>query len=207
MGPDARTDESDGHVPSDGPVGGTPSDETVEVATSPGTRADRDAEFASFMASAQRDVLHTAWLLVGEAHRAEELAQHALVRTYTAWARARRDPFAYTRRVLVNLRTDTWRRRRREVLVPPEHVPERLVGVDDGLGRRDELATALGRLTTRQRRVVVLRYLLDLPEDEVAADLGVSVGTVKSTASRALAQLRTVMTIPDDRGGSDERSD
>ena len=129
------------------------------------------------------------------------------MRTYTAWARARRDPFAYTRRVLVNLRTDTWRRRRREVLVPPEHIPERLVGVDDGLGRRDELATALGRLTTRQRRVVVLRYLLDLPEDEVAPDLGVSVGTVKSTASRALAQLRTVMTVPDDRGGSDERSD
>ncbi len=56
-------------------------------------------------------------------------------------------------------------------------------------------------LTTRQRRVVVLRYLLDLSEAEVAADLGISVGTVKSTASRALAQLRSVIGGQD--GGAD----
>jgi RNA polymerase sigma factor (sigma-70 family) len=52
------------------------------------------------------------------------------------------------------------------------------------------LAAALGRLTPRQRAVVVLRYVEDLAESEVAAVLDVSVGTVRSTASRALARLR-----------------
>ena len=59
----------------------------------------------------------TAWFLVGNTHHAEDLAQEALARTYAAWSRARRDPLAYTRRVLVNVKTDTWRRRRREVLI------------------------------------------------------------------------------------------
>lgn len=52
---------------------------------------------------------------------------------------------------------------------------------------------ALATLTARQRRVVVLRHLVGLTEREVADDLGVSVGTVKSTASRGLAQLRSVL--------------
>ncbi|HZL02835.1 MAG TPA: sigma factor [Cellulomonas sp.] len=72
------------------------------------------------MARHQRDLLRTAWLLRGDAHRAEELAQQALVRTYAAWSRAGRgDPLAYARRVLVNLRVDTWRRRRRVLVDLP----------------------------------------------------------------------------------------
>ena len=49
---------------------------------------------------------------------------------------------------------------------------------------------ALARLSPQRRRVVVLRYLMDLSEREVADDLNISVGTVKSQASRALAGLR-----------------
>ncbi len=155
------------------------------------SKLSREEGFAAFMAGSQAELLRAAWLLVGEAHRAEELTQQALVRTYGAWPRAQRDPLAYTRRVLVNLRTDNWRRRRREVLMSQESLPDR--GLVDGgaVEQRDELTRALGVLTARQRRVVVLRYLLDLPEAEVAADLGISVGTVKSTASRAFARLRS----------------
>ncbi|GIG34909.1 hypothetical protein Cpa01nite_02900 [Cellulomonas pakistanensis] len=140
--------------------------------------------------------------------------QQALVRTYSRWGHVRqRDPLGYTRRVLANLRVDHWRRRRREVLVPPEDVspdstPLHARSSADRTGDRDQLVRALATLTPRQRRVVVLRHFLDLSEAEVAADLGVSAGTVKSTASRAMAALRTALSLDqtdagDARHGSD----
>lgn len=193
---------------------GAPIDALVEVLPDASTMP-RDEGFAAFMAGSQAELLRTAWLLVGDAHRAEELTQQALVRTYGAWPRARRDPAAYTRRVLVNLRTDTWRRRRREVLMAPEHLPDHGREDDGSVEQRDSLSRVLGVLSARQRRVVVLRYLLDLPEVEVAADLGISVGTVKSTTSRALARLRAELppVAPaagpgqTDRGGDDDQSE
>lgn len=154
----------------------------------------RDEEFTAFVRRHQGDLLRTAWLLVGDAHRAEELTQQALVRTYTAWPRARSgDPLAYARRVLVNLRTDTWRRRRREVLVAPEDLVD---GPQPGrpdaerLADHDVVVRALATLTPRQRRVLVLRHFVGLAEVEVADELGVSVGTVKATTARAIAKLR-----------------
>lgn len=97
---------------------------------------------------------------------------------------------AYTRRVIVNLRTDTWRRRRRETLVPGPGMPDQIAAEDTGVENRDEISRLLDALSSRQRQVVVLRYLLDLPESDVANELNVSIGTVKSTASRALGVLR-----------------
>ena len=157
---------------------------------------DHEAEFAAFMVGAAPALARTAWLLCGDAHQADELVQQALVRTYLAWPRAReRDPLAYARRTLANLRIETWRRRRREVLVDPADVPE--TGGPSAADRhadRDRLVRALAGLTPRQRRIVVLRHFEGLTEQEVATDLGVSVGTVKSTASRSLARLREVLT-------------
>ena len=153
----------------------------------------RDEEFTAFMAEHAAELRRTAWLLVGDAHRAEELAQEALARTYASWGRARQgDPLAYSRRVLANLRIDTWRRRRREVLT--DTVPEgSQAGGQAAADDRDQLARALALLNAKQRRVVVLRHLVGLSEAEVAADLGISVGTVKSSSSRALALLRTAL--------------
>ena len=163
----------------------------------------RDAEFTAFMRAAAPSLARTAWLLCGDTHQADELVQQALVRTYLAWDRAReREPLAYARRVLANQRISTWRRRRREVL--SGGVPER--GVADGQDAqadRDQLLRALALLTPRQRRVVVLRHLEGLSEKEVAADLGVSVGTVKSTASRALQRLREALGDHDDETAPD----
>lgn len=178
------------------PANGRRDDEEHLVVRTVGGRPDPDAEFTTFVREHQATLLRAAWLLVGDAHRAEELAQQALERTYVAWPRVRDgDPLAYTRQILVNLRTDTWRRRRREVLTEPaklaEHSGTRLD--PDRAADRDRLVRALARLTPRQRRVVVLRYLMDLSEAQVAADLEVSLGTVKSTASRALAELRTAL--------------
>jgi len=169
----------------------------------PRRAADRDAEFSTFAVEHGPALVRTAWLLCGDRARAEDLAQQALLRTYLAWARLT-DPAAYARRVVATARIDTWRRHRREVLTDPAELragmgaapvrdarPAHDAAADNA--ERDLLLRALLTLTARQRRVVVLRYLLDLPEAEVAADLGVSVGTVKSTASRGLAQLRTAL--------------
>lgn len=201
----ARDDEAaDGPRPDDGAGGEPRPDEPAEerVHVTPGR--GRDAEFAAFAAAAGPALGRTAWLLCGDAHQAEELVQQALVRTYVAWSRAREgDPLAYARRVLANQRIDTWRRRRREVLVAPAEVPEL---AHDGRAQehadRDQLVRALATLSARQRRVVVLRHLEGMSEREVAHDLGVSVGTVKSTASRALVRLRDVLGTPDGHEGS-----
>lgn len=174
-----------------------------EVVVAAAARAPdgRDAEFTAFMAEAEPLLTRTAWLLCGDAHRAEELVQQALVRTYVAWPRARSgDPVAYARRTLSNLRIDTWRKHRREVLVGVDALLEGAPAAPSQAqqhAERDVLVRALARLPERRRRVVVLRYLLDLPEREVADDLGISVGTVKSTAARGLAQLRDLLGAPD----------
>ncbi len=174
---------------------GDADDLVVEALPTPARRR-RDEEFAAFMVEAEPLLTRTAWLLCGDRHRAEELVQQALVRTYVAWPRARAgDPLAYARRTLANARIDLWRRRRREVLLPAEELPARVAG--DGTGghahvhaERDALVRALTRLSPQRRRVVVLRYVLDLSEREVAADLGVTLGSVKSAAARGLRQLR-----------------
>lgn len=164
----------------------------------------RDEEFTAFVRAASPGLGRVAWLLCGDAHQAEELVQQALVRTYVAWPKARlRDPYTYARRVLANQRIDTWRRRRREVLVDPSNVPDGAAWAATSEDR-DRLVRALSLLTARQRRVVVLRHLMDLSEREVADDLGIGVGTVKSTASRALARLR--IELADDTDGADDRT-
>jgi RNA polymerase sigma-70 factor (sigma-E family) len=169
-------------------------------------RRDRDTEFAAFMVVAVPRLGRTAWLLCGDVHRAEELVQQTLVRVYAAWPRARAtEPLAYATRVLANLRIDTWRATRREVLRAPEELPQsHVASTAHHQATRDLLVRALMQLSPRRRRVIVLRYLIDLPEDEVARDLGISIGTVKSTASRGLAQLRTV--LGDDLGTALEPS-
>ena len=165
----------------------------------------RDAEFATFMREAGPALLRTAWLLTGDHHRAQELTQAALVKTYVAWPRVRPgEAMAYTRRVLVNHRTDTWRRTRKEVTT--DEVPEAAPGTrHDGTAttdNRDLVVRLLKRLPEQQRKVVVLRYYTDLSEQATADALGISVGAVKSAASRGLAAVRRGLPTPT---GGDQR--
>ena len=153
-------------------------------------RADDD--FAEFAQASYGGLRHAAWLLTGDGHAAEDAAQTALVRTYAAWSRVRRDDaYAYARKVLVNHVTDRWRRKLREY--PAGEVPDRAASPDpaDEVALRHWITGALATLTVRERAVIVMRYLFDLPEAAVARDLGITQGTVKSTSSRALAKLRT----------------
>jgi RNA polymerase sigma-70 factor (sigma-E family) len=151
-----------------------------------------DEEFADFVRQCAHRLYRVAFLLTADHGRAEDLAQDALARTYSAWRRVRaEDAYAYTRRVLVNLHTDWWRARRwRER--PVALVPDRSTGTDVERATTDRYAItkALQILTPRERAVIVHRYFLDLTEQQTARELGISVGTVKSTAFRALAKLR-----------------
>jgi RNA polymerase sigma-70 factor (sigma-E family) len=152
---------------------------------------DRDREFDEFAAAAWPRLRWTAYLLVGDRHLAEDLAQTALVRTYAAWRRVRRDDaMAYARKVLVNANIDRLRRRTATEVPLAQAPSESPQPTGDPVADRDALVRLLGTLTAVERKVVVLRYLYDLTEPMVAAELGVSVGTVKSTTSRALAKMR-----------------
>lgn len=152
-------------------------------------KTERDAAFTAFVEQATPSLLRTAWLLTGNHDVAHDLVQAALVRTYVAWPRVRPETaLAYTRRILVNERTDRWRRHGAEEMVaaPPEAATTAASATED----RDVVVRLLATLPEQQRRVVVLRYYSDLSEQATADALNISVGSVKSAASRGLATLR-----------------
>ena len=147
--------------------------------------------FAEFVALRGQALQRTAFLLTNDWALAEDLVQTALARAYPRWNRIQSDdPEAYLRRVLVNTWSSWWRRRWRGE-VPTETLPESAApDAYASADRKDALRAALARLPKRQRAIVVLRYHEDLSETQVADALGISAGTVKSQASRALAKLR-----------------
>ena len=160
----------------------------------------RDA-FRAYVAARSPALMRTAYLLTGHRADAEDLLQTALAKTYLAWDRiqAREALDGYVRRVLVNTQTSRWRRRKLAEY-PTDALPERRSERDatEDVALHDALWTALAQLPKRQRAAVVLRYYEDLSEAETADVLGVSVGTVKSTTSRALIKLRDSSGLRDD---------
>ncbi|WP_326779182.1 SigE family RNA polymerase sigma factor [Streptomyces sp. NBC_01445] len=151
-------------------------------------------EFREFVAMRSTALLRLAVLLTGgDRHAAEDLLQIALMKAYGRWAHIEQ-PEAYVRQVLYRQQVNRWRLRRHRAETTVPVLPE---GTDADAGSDPELRialwAALGRLTMRQRAVVVLRYFEDLPEAEVAALLGCPVGTVRSTAYRSLAKLRSLV--------------
>lgn len=172
------------------------------------SRAARDAEFTAYLDARQGSLLRTAYLLTGDRHEAEDLVQTAFAKLYLSWDKVhdRGSLDGYVRRILVNEHHSLWRRgwRRREQ--PADGLPEtgRDDVYDEGLG--EAVWSLVGSLPRKARAVVVLRYYEGLSEAETADALGISVGTVKSQASRALAALRE--RVPegwDPRGGKEER--
>lgn len=134
-----------------------------------------------------RAAYKVAFRLLGDRAEAEDVAQEALARTYVRWRTV--EPYAapWACRVATNVAIDRTRKTKR---MSRDEAPER--GVYDAYAaERIDLQRALRALPRRQRDVVVLRYLADQSEADVAATLGVSVGSVKTHASRGLAALRT----------------
>jgi RNA polymerase sigma-70 factor (sigma-E family) len=147
-------------------------------------------EFLEFCQVRTTALFRVAYGITGDQHHAEDLLQTALERLAVRWCQVD-EPEAYARRIMVNEAVTWWRRwRRREI--PTSAPPERPVGGDEvgAVDLRGALRTALLRLGPRQRAVLVLRYLEDLSEREVADILGCAPSTVASQAHRALARVR-----------------
>jgi RNA polymerase sigma factor (sigma-70 family) len=139
------------------------------------------------------DAYRVAYRLLGDRSEAEDVAQESCARAYSRWSSISEYAEPWCVRVAGNLALDVLRARTRAL-----RRTERLAAQDDqpapvGLDERLDLYAALAKLPRRQRETVLLRYLGDQSEQQTAAALGVSVGSVKTHASRGLAALREVI--------------
>ncbi|WP_433221447.1 SigE family RNA polymerase sigma factor [Microtetraspora malaysiensis] len=153
---------------------------------------DRHDDFREFVLARQQALMRTAYLLMGDAHLAEDLLQNVLTKVVGHWSKLSRDgnPEAYTRKALVN-EYISWRRRSRREL-PSADPPEHGTSHDNATLDRIVLRQALAKLTRKQRAVIVLRFWEDLTEAQTADTLGCSIGNVKSQTHHALARLRAL---------------
>lgn len=153
------------------------------------------AGFEEFAAAHSDSLVKLAFAIGGDRHRAEDAGQEVLARVYQRWSRLA-DPLAYARRTVINATYDDRRRVVREDRAMQEvgrqPVPA-LQHPQDRLADRGALMAALDDLPPRQRAVIVLRYGSGLSEAETAANLEISIGTVKSQTARALARMREVL--------------
>lgn len=150
-------------------------------------------DFIEFATAESPRLRRMAFLLCGDWHTAEDLAQSTLAKMFTSWHRIRkRDAaHAYATRTLVNTYTASQRARRSGEL-PTSVVPER-PAPSQPPELRLVVLDALATLSPRARAVVVLRYWMDLSVGQVADLLGCSPGNVKSQSARALDKLRPLL--------------
>ncbi|MFI7636910.1 SigE family RNA polymerase sigma factor [Nonomuraea sp. NPDC049400] len=154
-------------------------------------------EFREYVRARGPALLRTAHQLTGHPLDAEDLLQNALTKTYLAWNRIedRGALDGYVRRAMVNINISQWRRRKLEEY-PSDELPEMCASSESEEPHGDvheQLEQALDSLPERMRAAIVLRYYEDMTEPEIARTLGISVGTVKSTVSRAMAKLRNAL--------------
>jgi RNA polymerase sigma factor (sigma-70 family) len=149
-------------------------------------------DFDGWYPDAWRRLVAAMIALTGDQAVAEDLASQAIARAYERWERIQ-DPSPWTYRVAVNLARRRWRRLGRERALPSPpgrtaHIPEVV----------PELWRAVAALPLRQRTAIVLRYVLDLRQEEIAEVMGIRPGTVAATLHAARARLRIEL------GGTDE---
>jgi RNA polymerase sigma-70 factor (ECF subfamily) len=161
-------------------------------------KGDHDA-FSELARGAVVRLDQAARLILRDPELARDAVQEGLIRAWRDLP-GLRDPDrfdAWLHRLTVNACLDLLRRRRRrpvEVELTPLHSPS---GSDPAghLADRDLVDRVLQRLDTNERAVVVLHYFLGMPLTDVAASLGIPVGTVKSRLHRALGDMRVAAEI------------
>lgn len=154
-----------------------------------------DKQFGALFDAHYLSLCRLAYILLGDPARAEDAVQEAFLRTFAGWGRLRQPALAhiYLRKAVLNQCRSKLRRRQTEARV--NSVLGAADRTRDGNAFEDrrvadlDIAAAVRQLPTRQREAVLLRYFLDLGESEVAAILGVNVGTVKSQLAKARRNL------------------
>ncbi|MFP3913773.1 MAG: RNA polymerase sigma factor [Actinomycetota bacterium] len=154
----------------------------------------RQRDFESFYRSQWESVYRPLAVTLRDADLAREAVDEGMIRAYRHWRKVRgyRNQAGWVYRVSFNWAISQMRRRKREVFVrrpvedpqPAHHPPV-------------DLYDALSALDLKHRAVIVLRYLLDWSEEDVADALGIAPGTVKSRLSRAMDKLRNELTWTD----------
>lgn len=169
------------------------SHDTAEAAVT--ARPVADDTFREVFTEHRTRVFRLAVLMTGNAHVAEEVTAEVFARVLPRWrAGDVTDVLSYLRRAVVNETRSRHRRREHEARALARWGGTSHICIDtDRLALAEPLLAALRRLPARQRAVVVLRYHDDLSEADVAHTLGMAPGSVKSHASRGLAQLRTLL--------------
>lgn len=152
-------------------------------------------EFAVWYGALWPRVLRAVTVTVGDRDLAEEAVAEAFSRALARWPSPAEidSPVAWLHRVAVNEVRSRWRRSRLERRLLERIAAEPAPRIHPVEPRDDALWAAVAALPDRTRQMVALRYVLDLPEAEVATALGVTRGTVASTLSKARHQLSAVL--------------
>ncbi|MDO5084373.1 MAG: SigE family RNA polymerase sigma factor [Arachnia propionica] len=165
------------------------------------TTTELQESFQEFTSANLSHLVKIARSLTGNADAADELVQTAMEKACRSWSKVMRatDQLSYVRRILVNSAYDSWRRKRRFLQIfqpsddPAEPVSRSPWGdPQHNLDRSAVIEELMRPLSPRERAVITLRFLADLTEAATAYELGIAVGTVKSTTARALSKMRVV---------------
>jgi RNA polymerase sigma factor (sigma-70 family) len=169
---------------------------------------DTPATFEEFAALRAPMLLRLAYIRLGNHHDAEDAGQYVLSVLCRKWESAIRygAPDAYMRKILQNYCNRWWRRRLgRPAEVPVDYDDLQANGLlpssDDpavGVADRDFLRRCLQGMPRRQQQVLLLRYADDMPDEEIAALLGIASATVRQHAKAGKARLWDVLTATSD---------
>ena len=153
------------------------------------------ASFDAFVRAHARSLFGTAVLLCGDSATAEDLVQDTLTRTFERWPAVvgARSSVAYVRRILVRRFIDTTRGPRGRVLLLRD-IAEPISDVDlgDAMAAKELVGQLLAELDERPRAALVLKYLYDWPDEQIAEAIGCRPATVRSLTRRALLSLRGI---------------
>jgi RNA polymerase sigma-70 factor (sigma-E family) len=160
--------------------------------------------FEEFLQAELGALIRFAGAVTGDEHLAQDVLSDALLKITSRWRRvsAMADPGAYIRRVVVTTYLSDRRKAQRRKTEPTDdtaRLDRATQDASEAVVQRDEVARLLAHLTPRQRVAIVLRYLLDQTDDQIADTLDCTVATVRSHLSHARATLRLVGSLPADR--------
>lgn len=171
---------------------GTPSESRTRLLERTGLSSDQ--EVAALFRRHYASMCRLAFVILGDAHVAEEVVMDAMLKTFSGWRRIRdvASSEAYLRRAVINGCRSRIRRKSveaRGAAVMKGRLQRPDEWADAGNEDRDDVWRAVQGLPERQRACVVLRYYEDLPEAEIAEIMDCSIGTVKSQLHKARARL------------------